>query len=193
MQHLSDQIPVFLQIKSVVVGFHELLVTVPASPGDLMAQVGIKDSDPVCSLFFNRLVCTSLCLPVLLGCWSLHMVPPLLHLPPHFQDPRLPWPEDNQSQTEYILNKLSILGKLPYFWSSCGLMPCLSRTKISLKKLYLYLMQILQIRYLGHTNIISKLYRKKWWKGTWRENGVLGNASRRVEHLHLSIFIWSKI
>ena len=27
------------QIKSVVVGFHELLVTVPASPGDLMAQV----------------------------------------------------------------------------------------------------------------------------------------------------------
>ena len=30
----------YAQIKSVVVGFHELLVTVPASPGDLMAQVG---------------------------------------------------------------------------------------------------------------------------------------------------------
>ena len=37
------------QIKSVVVGFHELLVTVPASPGDLMAQVGDgeKDSEEV--------------------------------------------------------------------------------------------------------------------------------------------------
>lgn len=35
-------------IKSVVVGFHELLVTVPASPGDLMAQACVYFSLPAC-------------------------------------------------------------------------------------------------------------------------------------------------
>ena len=41
------------QIKSVVVGFHELLVTVPASPGDLMAQVGDSEKDSEEVTFFK--------------------------------------------------------------------------------------------------------------------------------------------
>jgi len=44
----------------------------------------------------------------------------------------------------------------------------------------------------GHTIIIPKLHRRNphiGGKGTWRENGVLGNANRRFEPLYLSIFI----
>ena len=65
----------YAQIKSVVVGFHELLVTVPASPGDLMAQVGNlmcrwKLLSKILQLFFSfsRLASTFLCRPVLPGC-----------------------------------------------------------------------------------------------------------------------------
>lgn len=64
---------------------------------------------------------------------------------------------------------------------------------ISLKKLYLYLMQILQLRL--HVQDTQLLYRNFATeihigeKGTWRENGVFGNANWRLEHLHLSIFI----
>ena len=144
------------QIKSVVVGFHELLVTVPASPGDLMAQVGphcsvvktdFTDSDLVHTLSFprlnasHRLASTFLCLPALPGCWN-HLTVQHPRLQPHFPDPRLPWPEDNQ-----LLLKFHFFGKpLSMF--------AIHR---KLKKLYLYLMQILQIRL--HIQDTQLLYR----------------------------------
>ena len=92
------------QIKSVVVGFHELLVTVPASPGDLMAQVSDDvnhlDVNRIQRLFSkpfrpiqtipcfvsHRLASTFPCLPALPGYWNPHMA---RHLrpQPHFLDP----------------------------------------------------------------------------------------------------------